>query len=170
MYEMGHDPAKYPLEKILDMADVATLMEPRTLPKLKKGLQDDDCAVRYWAAMGLLMRGKKVMRRSRKALRTALKDDSPTVRIIAARALGEYGNKADLKLALPVLEELAPPDKNGAYVSMLALNAIAALGEKATPLMETIKTMKTKDPKAVGRANGYVPRLVQSLVKPDGRK
>jgi len=170
MYEMGHDPARYPLEKILDMADVATLMEPRTLPKLKKGLEDDDGAVRYWAAMGLLMRGKKVMRRSRKALRAALKDESPTVRIIAARALGEYGNKADLNLALPVLEELAPPDENGAYVSMLALNAIAALGEKAAPLMETIKTMKTKDPKAVGRANGYVSRLVQSLVKPDGQK
>jgi hypothetical protein len=92
------------------------------------------------------------------------------VRIIAARALGEYGNDADLKLALPVLEELAPPDKNGAYVSILDLNAVAALGEKAAPLMETIKSMPTKDPAAVGRANSYVSRLVQSLVGADAGK
>ena len=167
MYEMGHDPDQYPLEKILDMADIATLMKPRTLPKLREGLQDSDCSVRYWAAMGILMRGKRTLRRSRKVMRTALKDESPTVRIIAARALGEYGNQADLDLALPVLEELAPPDKNGAYVSMLALNTIAALGQKAAPLKDTIKTMETKDPEAVGRANGYVSRLVNSLVKPD---
>ncbi|MHC4520047.1 MAG: sulfatase-like hydrolase/transferase, partial [Planctomycetota bacterium] len=164
MYEMGHDSDRYPLERILDMADVASLMKPRTLKRLREGLKDSDSAVRYWAAMGLLMRGRKVMRRARKDLRTALQDESPTVRIIAARALGEYGNKADLKLALPVLEELAPPDKNGAYVSMLDLNAVAALGEKAAPLMETIKAMPTKDPRAVGRANSYVGRLVQSLV------
>lgn len=163
MYEMGHDPEKYPLERILDMADAASLMKSRTLKKLLEGLKDSDSAVRYWAAMGLLMRGKKVLRRARKDLRAALQDESPTVRVIAARALGEYGNKADLKLALPVLEELAPPDKNGAYVSILALNAVAALGEKAAPLMGTIKAMPTKDPRAVGRANSYVGRLVQSL-------
>jgi uncharacterized sulfatase len=167
IYEMGHDPSKYPLEHILAMADVASLMKPRTLAKLRDGLADDDSAVRYWAAMGLLMRGRRAARRARQDLRTALQDESPTVRIIAARALGEYGNDADLKLALPVLEELAPPDKNGAYVSILDLNAIAALGEKATPLMETIKAMPTKDPAAVGRANSYVGRLVQSLVGPN---
>jgi uncharacterized sulfatase len=152
------------------MADVASLMKPRTLEKLKEGLKDDDSAVRYWAAMGLLMRGEEALRGARKDLRAALGDQSPTVRIIAARALGEYGNKADLKLVLPVLEELAPPDTNGAYVSILDLNAIAALGEKAAPLMETIKNMPTKDPAAVGRANSYVGRLVQSLVKADGGK
>jgi hypothetical protein len=54
---------------------------------------------------------------------------------------------------------------------MLALNAVEALGGKAEPLKETLKTMPSKDPKAPGRANGYVDRLLQSLVgrgaKPD---
>ena len=165
---MGHDPEKYPLEKILAMADLASLMKPRTTGALREGLKDGDSGVRYWAAMGLLMRGRRAVRRARQDLRAALKDASPTVRVIAARALGEHGSKADLELVLPVLEELAPPDKNGAYVSMLDLNAIDALGEKAAPLMETIKTMATKDPSAVGRANGYVARLVTNLVESGG--
>ena len=29
--------------------------------------------------------------------------------------------------------------------------------------MEVVRTMPTKDPRAPGRANGYVPRLVQDL-------
>ncbi len=168
IYEMGHDRSKYPLEKILAMADVASMLEPDALPDLKRGLKDSDCAVRYWATMGLLMRGKPAVNAARKELHAALKDTSPTVRIIAAQALGEYGNAADLRLALPVLADLAPPDKNGAYVSMLDLNAIAALGDKAAPLMETIKTMSTKDPSAVGRANSYVSRLVEALMESKG--
>jgi arylsulfatase A-like enzyme len=168
IYEMGHDPQKYPLEKILTMADLASLMKPRSTGLLREGLKDSDSAVRYWAAMGLLMRGRRAVRRARQDLRAALKDVSPTVRIIAARALGEHGSQADLDLALPVLKDLAPPDKNGAYVSMLDLNAIDALGEKAAPLMETIKTMPTKDPSAPGRANSYVARLVKNLVESDG--
>jgi len=170
IYEMGHDREKYPLEKILAMADLASSMKPRSTGDLREGLKDSDSGVRYWAVMGLLMRGRRAVRRARKDLRAALEDASPTVRIIAARALGEHGSKGDLDLALPVLEALAPPDKNGAYVSMLDLNAIDALGEKAAPLMETIKTMATKDPSAVGRANGYVSRLVANLVGGDAQK
>jgi hypothetical protein len=62
-----------------------------------------------------------------------------------------------------VLKELAPPDKNGVYVSVQALNAIDALGRKAAPLMDTIRTMQTKDPSAVDRVNGYVARLVADI-------
>ena len=168
MFEMGHDPKKYPLEKILAMADTASLLKPDVLPQLKEGLKNADSAVRYWAATGLLMRGTKAVDAARDDLRAALKDESPTVRIIAARALGQYGDDADLALVLPVLKELAPADKNGAYVSMLDLNAIGALGQKAAPLMDTIKSMPTKDPSSVARADGYVTRLVENLTGASG--
>jgi uncharacterized sulfatase len=163
MYEMGHDPQQYPLEKILAMADLASLLKSEALPQLSAGLKDSDSAVRCWAAMGYLMRGAKAVDAARDQLRAALNDASPSVRVAAAQALGQYGNDADLSLALPVLKQLAPPDRNGAYVSMLALNAIDALGQKAAPLLETVKTMPTKDPSAVGRANSYVARLVQNI-------
>jgi hypothetical protein len=170
MYEMGHDAKKYPLEKILAMADAASLLKPDVVLQLKEGLKDSDSAVRYWAAMGLLMRGTKAVDAARDDLRAALKDESSTVRIVAARALGQYGDDVDLTLVLPVLKELAPADKNGAYVSMLDLNAISALGQKAAPLMDTIKTMPTKDPSAAARANEYVARLVENLTGTPGER
>jgi arylsulfatase A-like enzyme len=163
LYELGHDPKKYPLEKILAMADTASLLGSEALPQLRAGLKDADSGVRYWAAMGLLMRGTNAVPAARQELHAALNDESPTVRIVAVRALGQFGNPDDLSLALPVLKELAPADKNGAYVSMLDLNAIDALGPKAEPLMNTLKTMPTRDPSAVARANEYVQRLVQDM-------
>ena len=164
-YELGHTPEKYSLVRILNMADLATLPTTNDLPRLKEGLRDDDSAVRYWAAMGLLIRGKPAVSASRAALYQALQDDSPTVRVVAARAVGEHGSKTDLEKALTALKELAPPDANDAYVSMLALNAIDALGGKAASLHDFIRTLPTQDPKAPGRANEYVQRLVESILK-----
>ncbi len=165
IYEMGHDPEKYPLVRIMMMADTATMPVPGDLSKLKAGLRAEDSAVRYWAAMGMLVRGEPAVGSSRAALYQALLDDSPTVRVTAARALGEYGSRRDLEKALATLKELAPPDKNGAYISIQALNAIDALGDKADSLKPFIKSMPIKDPQAPGRANGYVGRLVQTITK-----
>jgi len=167
MYEMGRDPKKYPLEKIFPVAERAS-WRTRFLPQTQKALKDDDSAVRYWAAMGLLIRGQSAVDAARADLGEALKDESPSVRVVAARALGQYGNPDDLDLALPVLKQLAPPDTNGVYVSMLALNAIDALGSKAAGLADFLKTMPTRDPSAVGRADGYVSRLLERL--PGGEK
>lgn len=163
IYEFGHDPALYPLERILDMADIASLRAPGTEPQLLKGLADPDSGVRYWAALGLLMRGQNGFAAGRAALGAALQDESPSVRIVAAQALGQHGNDEELKRALDVLKALAPADANGAYTAMLALNAIESLGPKAAPLLETVRTLQTKDPKAPGRANSYVARLVADM-------
>ena len=162
IYEMGHDPQKYPLEKILAMADLASSLKPDVLPQLQEGLKDSDSGVRYWAAMGLLMREPSAV--------DAARDDlaRPEGRV-AERSHhrrpgpGPIRQRRRSGLALPVLKELAPPDKNGAYVSMLALNAIDALGKKAASLAETLKTMPNNDPSAVGRANGYVARMVGKI-------
>jgi uncharacterized sulfatase len=169
LYELGHDRAKYPLERILGMADSASMLRPDALPELKQGLSDPDSAVRYWAALGLVMRGRNAVESARANLRRALGDESPSVRITAARALGQFGNADDLAQALPVLGELASPEKNGAYVAMLALNAVDALDKKAEPLFETLKNIPRKDPRAVARANEYVPRLLQRILKEEER-
>ncbi len=179
IYEMGHDPSKYPLEAILDAAQLAAHRDTAAIPRLQQDLKHADSGVRYWAAMGLLIRGASAVTASRGALRSALEDASPSVRIVAARALGEYGDQADVASALAVLAQLAPADKNGAYVSMAAVNAVDALGTKAASLHPMLRTLPSKDPAAVGRANGYVDRLLEKIVgtapakpaaKPGGRK
>ncbi len=164
IYEMVHDEEKYPLETILAMAEIAASRKPGLLPRLREGLKHPDSAVRYWAATGFLVRGPDAVKDARDDLRKALGDDSPSVRTIAAWALGQYGDERDLQAALPVLRELAPPDKNGAYTSILAVNVIDALGPKASPLHEFIRAMPTKDPNAVDRANEYVARLQATIL------
>jgi HEAT repeat protein len=112
---MGHDEKRYPMSKIMGTAELASGLDPGAAGELTRRLTDPDSAVRYWAAMGLLMRGAV------DGLRKALSDSSPNVRAVAAEALGRYGSAEDLKQSLAVLMELAPADKNGAYVSLLAL-------------------------------------------------
>jgi uncharacterized sulfatase len=173
-YELGHDRAKYPLDRVLAMAELASSLPTdvaasrqsadAALPKLKEGLKDGDSGVRYWAALGISMRGPGAVNAARAELRGALKDESPSVRVAAARALGQHGNPDDLASALGALKELASPEKNGVFVSLQTLTAIEALGQKAEPLLEFLRTMPRQDPNANERTTSYVPRLLGDLL------
>jgi len=162
-YEMGHDAQRYPLERILETAELASSLRPDATGLLLDRLADADSAVRYWAAMGLLMRGAGAVGQSAAALRKALADSSPYVRIVAAEALAQYGDPSDRNRALAVLLELAPADRHGVYVSLAALNAIDALGEKARPLRDRVAKLPREDPAAPARMRSYIPRLIESI-------
>jgi len=163
-YDMGHNPAQYPLERILAMAELASSLRPEALAELKQAFGDHDSAVRYWAALGVLMRGADAVADARDDLQRALGDPSPSVQIVAAEALGRYGNETDVKAALAVLLKLAPPAQNGLYVSLQSLNALEALGPKAVPglavLRQAAATKLSVDP----RLKEYVPRLLGKIV------
>jgi len=165
LWEMGHNPARYPIERILAAADLASSLRPEALDSLRRGLRDDDSAVRYWSALGFLMRGSNAVAASRQDLRSLFKDSSPSVRVAAAEALGRFGSGDDLAASLAALKELLGPDKHGAAVTLEALGAVDALGPKAAPLLETLKIMPTRDPQAPGRMAEYVPRITADLLK-----
>jgi uncharacterized sulfatase len=151
--------AAYPFKRIFAAADVASMMKPEAVPQLRQFLQDPDSGVRYWGAMGALMRGATAVETLRSELTTALADASPSVRIASAEALAKYGAAADVSLALDALRECADPTRTSAYAGIEAMNTIDELGPKAAPLLAFIKTMPTSDPQAVTRGNGYVERL-----------
>lgn len=163
-YEVGHDEKKYPLSRVLETAERAASQRTDALPELQKSLHDKDSAVRYWAVLGMVIRGKEAVAATRAALRKALADEAPSVRIAAAEALGKYGDEDDLKRALPVLLELAPVAKNGIYVSMQALNVLDELGRKAAPGLAVIQEASKGGEKVPQRLSGYVPRLVERIV------
>ncbi|MBI3464030.1 MAG: HEAT repeat domain-containing protein, partial [Planctomycetes bacterium] len=123
-----------------------------------------DGAVRYWAAMGLLMRRRNGVELARADLHHALTDKSPSVRIAAAEALGRYGEEADLNDALPVLLELAAYEQNGLWHSVQSLNAIDALDSKATSGIETVKTAFRGGEAIPERMREYIPRLIERIV------
>jgi uncharacterized sulfatase len=160
----------YPFQRVFAAAETASLLKPEALPELKKFLRDSDSGVRFWGALGILMRGQTAVDSSRAELNRALNDASASVRIAAAEALATFGSEDDVKHALAILQEAADPTRTGAYAATAAMNAIDRLGKKAAPLVEFIKTMPVKDPNAVGRANEYVGRLRETILEAHGQK
>ena len=163
-YEAGHNPKTFDAAGILDAAELASANDPNAVTKLTKALKHPDSGVRYWAAMGAVIRGAKATEVMREALTTALSDANPSVRIAAGEALAHYGTEPDAAKALEVLMSLADPAKNGAYLSMQALNAIDASGLRATPFKARIRAFPKTDPNAPDRVKTeYVTRLEAAL-------
>ena len=161
---MGHDDSRYDFDAIFQAANAATRKGKKATEQLPGLIKSDDSAVRYWAAMGYLIRGKNGVRKGREALVAALEDKSPSVRIIAAEALGRYGRKAEAKRAAGVLMRYADPAKNGISLSMLALNALDVIGEHAAPHREAIAKLARTDPKANPRMRNYANRLIAHIL------
>ena len=159
-YEVGHDNSRYNFNAIFKAANAASRKGKKTTEQLPGLIRSDDSAVRYWAAMGYLIRGKNGVRKGREVLVAALDDKSPSVRIIAAEALGRYGKNLEAKRAAKVLMQYADPAKNGICLSMLALNALDVIGEHANPHREAIAKMARIDPKANPRMRNYANRLI----------
>ncbi len=163
-YEMAHDNSKYPLDRIILTAGQASSLKPTDLPDLLKAFADTDCGVRYWAAMGLLMRGEAGVSAGRGELQTALADESPYARLAAAEALGRYGNAQDVADALPVLLAAASLDHNSPFVAMVALNALDALDERAAPAAKAIDALPRHATSTKGRMSAYVPNLINKTL------
>ena len=163
-YEMGHDDFRYPMKRVMAMAEAASSLTPEDFPKIQKGFKAGDSAVRYWAAMGALMRGQDAVRAAADELRRVLQDDSPYVRATAAQALGQYGSDAEARNALKVLMALAPLDKNGLFVSIAALNAIDAMDGRAASAEAAIAALPTEDSSVHRRLRAYVPNLIKKIL------
>ncbi|HIF32707.1 MAG TPA: sulfatase [Planctomycetaceae bacterium] len=162
-YELGHDPHRYPLEKIMAAAEQAAAFDDESLAAVRKALVDPESAVRYWGAMGLLIR-KADDDLSQRALAKALNDDSPYVRILAAQALGQYGDASHLAEVNKVLIDAANPQLQGIYVAMLALNAIDALGNGAKSLADSIGKLPDSTPGFDRRLRNYIPNLKNKIL------
>jgi uncharacterized sulfatase len=164
-YDMGHDKGRYALGRVLKTAELASMLEPDALSALKKSLRDTDSAVRYWAALGILMRGQPAVTGTRAELQAALGDSSPDVRITAAQALGQFGSDADLNTALPLLVAHADWKRQNVFTTLAALNSLDALGLKAAPYAATFRSTPTNGPAPDSRYTSYVPRLIEGLQK-----
>ncbi len=148
-YEMGHDPGKYPLERILKAAEEATTGKTPSVT-------DPDPAVRYWAAQSFLVQKKA-------APLTMLMDSSPYVRVAAAEAIGRYGTEGEAKQALQTLLELASVERNSVLVSLPALIAIEYMGRRADPVKSAVAALPTEAKGPHQRYLSYIPRVIESI-------
>lgn len=162
-HSMGADPERFPLARIMEMAEVASSMRGGVEDRLRAGLGDPDGAVRYWAAMGALMRGGSEVRKLAEPLRAALSDADPAVRVAAGEALGRYGGGEDSGQALEVLADLSNAENHGHFVAMAALNALDYMNDRARPALERIEALPLEPQGLNRRFRAYLPNLVRKI-------
>jgi len=97
-------------------------------------LKSRNASVRYWGAIGLNAYQKEISNEAKKALRTALGDSSPSVRIEAANALILHGEVEDALAQL--IQELK---HQNLIVVTHAARTIELLGNKAIKAAEAMK-------------------------------
>ena len=132
---------QYPLKDIMQTAEMASAGEVSNLDKIKQKLQDKHPAVRYWAATGCTILGKQAAP-AKEALRPLLKDTEVAVRIAAAEALYQLGEK---KQPLAMLEDALRNDNQMARVQ--ALNVLENMKlQDAAPAKAAIEALVTNDP------------------------
>ena len=150
-----------PLEEIIQAAELATLGEKENLGQLVNYLQNENSAVRYWGATGLLVLGTEA-KTAVADLKKSLKDESPDVSIVAAEALYYLGEKeAGLS---GMLTALSHPDP---FVRTHALNAIDYTNEFNPKIKQNMLEMVAKFEKDKS-SDRYDLRVVEWLFDKNG--
>jgi uncharacterized sulfatase len=167
IFEMAQDESRYPIKTILAEADAATRAEPVTVARLQRQVEHDDASVRYWAIQGAIVHGAESVSSVESQLVTAMQSDpSPSVRIVAAEAVGRYGQPEHLPAALDVLVDLSNVETHGAFTSIFALNA---LDDQAASVRDRIAKLPTNHPSLNRdvRMAGVLENLVKHLTGPE---
>ena len=111
----------YLLEKLVDIAGMASSRNPEFLPQLKQAMQDPYGPVRFWGALGCLVLGYDAVG-MRSSLESLLDDEYASVRVMTAEALGRLG---DLDTAIETFSKVLDSELD---VELLyAVNALASL-------------------------------------------
>lgn len=160
----------YPFTEVLRMAQQASELSSKDPGPCLAGLDHANDVVRYWAALGLLMRGTDAVEAGREALKARLLDVSPSVRVVAAHALAAHGKPEDLAPALEMLFALADPTRHSNAAAMEALNALGFLKDKLGPLKDQISALPDGAPGTEQRLREYVPRLKGELSGASARR
>lgn len=165
-HALGHDPKGLAFDRIADAALRASDVSSAGASDMAALLDDPEPIVRYWGALGLIIRGEGAAGAAAGKLRPLLKDESPSVQIVAAEALGRFGEPADLDPARETLMAHADMTRSDPYRANEALNAIDHLGEKAKPLVARIQALPRKPTGGDGkhRAAAYPARMLDYLI------
>jgi hypothetical protein len=149
-YDAAHDDKAYPLQRIMELADVVTQRDPANLSKFIPLMTTDNECIRYWATMGCLMLRDKASPAA-EALYKRLADESGSIRVVAAETLAYIGQD---KKGVDALTNILASHKNP-WVRLQAINALHNLGDKARPSLFTIE-------KAIEDENNYVQRAAKT--------
>ncbi len=147
------------IAKLIDVSSKAS-EGPEAIPTLTEALKSyPDAAVRYWGATGLGNFAEASAASGEEAtgaLKAALQDDSPAVRIAAARALCRMGTEAEVAAGLPVLRQELSGEHQ--WARLQAAIALDYLDETARPALPELKAALKDQP------NKYIIRVANRAV------
>jgi len=87
IYDWARGEGNYPLDALIDLANLAAAQDPDNLSVFQKELGNENPVIRYWAALGLRLLGKEAAP-AEEDLQKATKDSDFSTRITALMALG----------------------------------------------------------------------------------
>jgi hypothetical protein len=156
-YAIAADAQRNPLRQLRAAADAANALDPRKVADLQRLLTQEDSALRWWGALGLVAL-KQQAAPAEADLRRALDDASPDVRIAAAEALANLGHdEPALSVLIDALKHESP------FVRLASLNVLDRMGPRARPALPAIGQAALTDTahphvaEYVGRMVGYLP-------------
>jgi len=160
-YEASRRAGAWPVERVLATALHASSQDAADLPHLIKASGDASMPVRWWAALGFGILGKKAAP-AQQELEKLLADSSGFVRVAAADALARQGR---LDLALPVLEK-AMLDLESPWCSLQACNALDRLGEAAKPVLPSVRELVKRhaQDESFSKPQAYPRRILGHLL------
>jgi arylsulfatase A-like enzyme len=158
-YDNTRDLTKYPLEKILDVADLAIQRDAKNLSRFEGALAGNHEGLRYWGAMGCVMLAEKA-KPAAQILKTHLKDPSPGVSLACAESLCQIGESA---IALPVIENAL--QHGSLEVRTQAANILEHVGEIARPALPLMRTVLAEDLTTKQRGENYPNEMLGRAVQ-----
>lgn len=170
-YEASRVAGAWSLERVFELATLASERNPANLAKLTAALDDPSEPIRWWAAQGCAMLREQAAPAAA-ALRKRLEDASGAVQIAAAEALARQGQAV---AALPVLERWLQ-DKDNPWFALQAANVLDHLGEAARPALPAMRALRAAGypqrilEHAIAVLEGKTPALVYPAANPGQRK
>jgi N-sulfoglucosamine sulfohydrolase len=145
-----------PFEEIVNAATLASAATFSDIKRLQVNLRNEDSAIRYWGATGMLMLGE-FARPATPSLMEALNDSSPNVVAVAAEALYKLGEAGPALNALQRI--ISVPDE---MAQCHALNVVAAIETIDPAIQQTVIDLVLSQPG--GGREKYDLRMARSLI------
>ena len=161
---MLDDKENFPLPEIFHIAGHAANFDEGSIPELVTALESDCASLRYWGAMGLMIRGQTAVEASLEKIETLSTDSVPAVAIVACESMARFGDADQKKAAADLLVALADQTETDYYASIHALNAVERLDKNIGFPKEVLGKLPSQ-PNWKGRGSSYVRQLLDSLLK-----
>jgi arylsulfatase A-like enzyme len=161
-YDESRAPGAYPLDYVMEVAELAARRDPANLDRLLLDLEHDNDIVRYWAATGLLTLGADAETASKTLAEKLASEGSVYVRIPLAEALARMGHTYH---SVEFLAQTVDTHENP-RVRLQALNALTYVGVAALPYKPVVDRAASSGDEYIRNAGRFLKFVLEGTWTP----